>query len=883
MTTRFQGKAVQPQTQKESCGGGCCYSTSKKKESEIAANVSYFTPETFSNAGHTGVLANEQPQDLESGLSGKERVILSISGMTCTGCETKLQRTLASLTSVKNVRTSLILSRAEFDLDLSTGNASEVIKHLERTTEFKCQKISNKGSAIDVVATGGASELMNQVWPLGVLDMRLVDEDIVEITFDAKIVGARDLVKKGWNSPLQLAPPRADPSLNADGKHVRKLGFTTILSAVLTIPVLVMAWAPIPKQEIVYGSASLGLATLVQLLIAGPFYITAFKSLVFSRVVEMDLLVVLSTTTAYVYSVVSFGRVVAGQPLSTGEFFETSTLLVTLIMVGRFVASLARQKAMESISIRSIQASTAILIEETGESEIDVRLLQHGDIFKVLPDSKVPTDGTVISGSSEVDESMVTGESRPIEKYVKSAVIAGSINGAGALLIRLNRIPGDNTISAIANMVDEAKLSKPRLQELADRIASYFVPAVVGLTIITFCVWVAAGVVVEAKSGPEAVIQAITFSITVLIVSCPCAVGLAVPMVIVIATGVAAERGVIIKSASTIEVAHKATHVVFDKTGTLTEGRLIVEREVYPDSAGSIERTQALLLALLATNKHPVSAALTSKLVSTGVEPDPGVQEIKVLTGKGIEATTSSGVPLRAGNSSWLNLSSNADVRSVLFEGYTTLCFTINGSLAAVFGLQDTLRPDAATTVTQLHQRGIKVHVLSGDDESAVITVTSRLNIPKEHVRSRCTPADKQAYIQNLASSPRRSGQPTVLFCGDGTNDAIALAQATIGVHMNDTSGTDVAKSAADVVLMRPSLSGILTLIDVSKKSVRRIAFNFGWSALYNAFAILLGSGAFAALGKGGARIPPAFAGLGELVSVLPVVAAAVLMRWERV
>lgn len=834
-------------------------------------------------APNRGPALDTSPRDVETGISGSEHVILSISGMTCTGCETKLQRTLASLISVKNLRTSLLLSRAEFDLDLSSGKAHEVIKHLEKTTGFKCQKVSNKGSSVNVVTTEGGQVLIDHAWPLGVIEMTLVDKNIVNISYDAKIVGARDLVKKGWSTPLQLAPPRADPTVDAGNKHVRHVGFTTILSAILTIPVLVMAWSPIAKREIIYGSVSLVLASLVQLIIAGPFYSTALKSLVFSRVIEMDLLVVLSTSTAYVYSVVSFSYLLAGQPLSTGEFFETSTLLVTLIMVGRYVAALARQKAVESISIRSLQASTAILVEGMDESEIDARLLQHGDIFKVLPHSKVPTDGTVISGSSEVDESMVTGESKPIEKYSKSSVIAGSINGAGTLSIRLDRLPGDNTISAIANMIDEAKLSKPKLQGLADRVASYFVPVVVGLTLVTFCVWVTVGITLQVKSGSEAVVQAITFAITVLIVSCPCAVGLAVPMVIVIASGVAAERGVIIKSASTIEVAHRATHVVFDKTGTLTEGRLTVEQEIYLRTEHSIERIQALLLAALANNKHPVSVALTSALMARGVEPASGVRDIRALTGKGVTAVDSSGLILRAGNSRWLDVLSSPDVQSTLSEGNTTFCFTINGSLAGVFGLQDTLRPDAATTVAQLHQRGMAVHVISGDDDAAVRTVTSQLAIPEHRVFSRRTPADKQAYVQELQSGHRRSHQPIVIFCGDGTNDAIALAQANIGIHLNGTSGTDVAESAADVVLMRPSLSGVLTLVNVSRKSVRRIAFNFGWSAVYNTFAILLGAGAFAALHNGAVKIPPALAGLGELVSVLPVVAAAVLMTWERV
>ena len=811
--------------------------------------------------------------DPERGALGFEHVVLCISGMTCTGCETKLNRTLATLAGVTSLKTSLVLSRAEFDVELSLVTVEGVMKHLERTTEFKCERLNSNGSSLEILVPGNVSAFVNGTWPAGVTDMFPVDKDTIRVTYDPNLVGARDLVDKHWDKLARLAPIRGDPGLEAGSKHVRHVGYMTLLSAILTIPVLVMEWAPLPEREVAYGSASLGLATIVQVCIAGPFYPKALKALVFSRVIEMDLLVVLSTSAAYIFSVVSFGYLVAGKPLSTGQFFQTSTLLVTLIMVGRYVAALARQKAVESISIRSLQSSNALLVDgakASSEREIDVRLLQYGDFFKVLPDSRIPTDGTVVAGSSEVDESMVTGESLPVEKQVQSRVIAGTINGSGTLVIRLTRLPGDNTITTIAAMVDEAKLSKPKLQELADRVASYFVPVVVALTIITFIIWIAVGIAVRGKSGPAATVDAITYAITVLIVSCPCAIGLAVPMVVVIASGVAAERGVIFKSAGAIEVAYKTSHVVFDKTGTLTQGRLIVASE---HCQANEEVTLALLLGLIGDNRHPVSLAVANHLRSKGVTAAV-VSGTKSLTGKGLEAQVA-GQTLRAGNSRWLQLSSDVSVKSVLAQNHTAFCFTIDGALAAVYGLEDSLRTGAAHVVAALRKRGVSVHVVSGDDDGAVQHVAAKLNIPNGNIHARSSPADKQAYINGLLGNAAKDKKPTVIFCGDGTNDAVALAQATIGVHMNE--GSDVAQSAADVVLMRPDLLGILTIMSMSKRAVNRIRFNFGWSFFYNTFAILLAAGAFV-----NARIPPAFAGLGELVSVLPVIGAAVLLRWSR-
>ncbi|KAK3332844.1 E1-E2 ATPase-domain-containing protein [Cercophora scortea] len=836
--------------------------------------------------------------DLEKGLTyaghEKDHVILSISGMTCTGCETKLSRTLGTHPAVTNLKTSLVLSRAEFDITVAAGAASvsEVIKYLERTTEFKCERVTNKGANLElVVSRGNPAALVNSPWPDGVTEVRVVDSKTINVSFDAQIIGARDLINHGWvnSHEVSLAPPRPDQTLQAGSKHVRHIGYMTLLSAILTVPVLIMAWAPLPHHEIEYGAASLALATIVQFAIAGPFYPKALKSFIFSRIIEMDLLIVLSTSAAYIFSVVSFGYLVSGHPLATGEFFETSTLLVTLIMLGRWVSALARQKAVESISIRSLQTSAACLVTDEGEVDVDARLLQHGDVFKVSPESRIPTDGTVVSGLSEVDESMVTGEAKPVEKNVKSPVIAGSANGPGMLYVRLTRLPGDNTITAIARLVDEAKLSKPRIQDLADRVASYFVPAVVALAVITFVVWVAIGVAIRHQPGGEATIQALTYAIAVLIVSCPCAIGLAVPMVIVIATGVAAERGVVFTSAESMEMAYKTSHVVLDKTGTITEGRLSVVREWYAGNDRDV--TNALLLGLVGGIKHPVSAAVATHLKAQGVSPT-AVSGIKALTGRGVEGTaTGSGLLLQAGNSRWLNLDSDPEVQAVLAQGYTAFCFTVSGSIAAVFGLQDSIRPDAASTVQALLERGISVHILSGDDDGAVCSVGAQLNIPASNIRSRCTPVDKQVYIQKLlestgpsshSNSTTKSANPVVLFCGDGTNDAVALAQATIGVHMHNTNdgGSDIAKSAADVVLMRPHLGGILTTIDVSRKAMHRVAFNFGWSFVYNLFAVLLAAGAFVTRN---ARIPPAFAGLGELVSVLPVIAAAAMLRWSKV
>ncbi|THY24549.1 heavy metal translocatin [Aureobasidium pullulans] len=782
--------------------------------------------------------------DPEHGTSTTEHIVIGISGMTCTGCETKLKRTLGNL-PISNLKTSLVLGRAEFDLNPIMMSAADIVLHLERTTEFKCTELTTRGSELHVIPESDMKTFMRQDWPEGVTAMEKTSKSTVRICFDAKIVGARHLLQ-GLQPSAKLAPQDGDSSLSAGSKHVRHVGLTTLLSAALTIPVLILSWAPLAPRPVVYGSVSLALASLVQIVIAGPFYPNALKALFFSRIVEMDLLIVLSTSAAYIFSVVSFAYILRGNPLSTGEFFETSTLLVTLIMIGRYISALARQKAVESVAMRSLQGSKAIIVTEdpNTEVEIDVRLLHYDDVFKVMPDSRVVTDGVVISGMSETNEAMVTGESKPVEKS-----------------------PGST-----------AKLSKPKLQDIADKVASYFVPVIIALSIITFCIWIAIGIAVRGQSASEATVQAITYAITVLIVSCPCAIGLAVPMVIVIANGVAAERGVVFKSAHVVELGCKITHVIFDKTGTLTKGEPAVVAEEYLTGNPEVVRSQ--LLGLVSGIKHPVAVAIASHLVENEVD-SVQIANVRSVAGKGVEAAVSEDTTIRAGNSRWLNTEAHPRVHYLLSQGYTVFCVAIGGNLCAIFGLQDQPRPEAVTVVRTLQERGTVVSIVSGDDKKAVATTASLLGISS--FRAQCSPADKRDFLQAIANAPANGKKaPITLFVGDGANDGPALAQATIGVHISLASSTsdiasDAARAAADAVLLRPSLEGLLLLTAISKAAVRRIAFNFIWGFVYNLFAVLLAAGAFVNV-----RIPPEYAGLGELVSVVPVVVVAVMLKWVK-
>ncbi|KAG9244650.1 P-type ATPase-like protein [Calycina marina] len=806
----------------------------------------------------------------------KKHVLINIEGMDCSGCERKLWKSLAAFPELTNVKTSFLLAQAEFDFMPSKSVHHEnILSMVERKTGFKCSIWLRGGAQLDLLVEGDLSQYSDdrETRPKGVTKVLKVSKRCVQVSYLPQVVSARDLLLNPFFKGATLAPAIAPPLIASGRKNLKRTFWMTLLSVVLTIPVLGIAWGGHLKKPVLYGLICLSLATIIQVFVAMPFYINGFKSLVFSRIIDMDLLIVLSSSTAYIYSVVAFVLAIQGKDLPIHQFFETSTLLVTLIMVGRTLSAFAQQKAIESIATESLQPQTAILcgLSSQTDKEIDSRLLHYGDIIKVLPDMSVATDGIVISGESEVDESLLTGEASLIVKRPGDKVLAGSINHHSNLAVEVTRLPSENTIQSICDLIDEAKATKPKVQDLADQVASWFVPVILATTCVVFAAWVVVGMAGKGHGAAESCINAMTFAMTVLIVSCPCAIGLAVPMVVLIAGGVAARNGLVFKNAETINVARRVSHVVFDKTGTLTRGNLSVVSEKYPTGSSSLP--SSLAFALVTNSTHPVSKAIAVHFFGKRGNMVPITNFVSV-PGKGIEAIWNNQI-VRAGNPYWLQVQHHPIVKDVLSAGATVLCICIADDLVAVFGLRDDLRIDALETIHELRQRSIAVSVVSGDNEQAVRTTAAQLGIAPSEFRCRYTPEEKQQYIKSLIESRKDA---TVLFVGDGTNDAPSLAQASIGLHISE--GTDVASSAADVILMRSSLRGVITLIDLSKAYHRRVVFNFAWSFVYNLLAVLLAAGAFSVIK--GARIPPQYAGLGEVVSVVPVVVAAMGLRcWK--
>ncbi len=641
--------------------------------------------------------------------------------------------------------------------------------------------------------------------------------------------------------------------------ELRNLKILVALSMVLAVPTLIFTYFPIlpylPNNVWLFL-----LATPVQ-FVAGWRYYRGTWNAIQNRNANMDTLISVGTSAAWVYSTI----VTFTPSLFPGGdvYFDTAAVIIALILLGRLFEDLAKGKASEAIrKLMGLQPRVARVVRDDTEVEVPVEQVKVGDTVVVRPGERIPVDGEVVEGYSSVDEKMITGESIPAEKQVGDQVIGATINKSGLLKFKATKVGADTMLSQIIKLVEEAQVARAPIQRLADLVASYFVPAVIVIASVSFIIWNLLG-------------QGFTFAlgvfIAVLIIACPCALGIATPTAIMVGTGKGAENGILIKGGEYLEKAHKLDTIVFDKTGTLTKGEPSVTDAV---AFAPYDEDQVLEFAASAESgsEHPLGEAIVRAARERGLNV-PSLESFEALPGRGVAATCS-GKKVLLGNRRLMSenaisiIQAENNIRELENEGKTVMLTAIDGKLAGLIGVADTIKENSKAAVRQLRNMGLEVIMLTGDNERTAKAIAKQVGI--DRVMAEVLPADKAEAIKKLQSEGKVVG-----MVGDGINDAPALAQSDIGIAIG--SGTDVALETGGIVLIRDDLRDVVASIQLSKQTVGKIKQNLFWAFFYNVAFIPVAAGLL--YPTFGILLNPMFAAAAMAFSSVTVVTNSLLLR----
>ncbi len=629
-------------------------------------------------------------------------------------------------------------------------------------------------------------------------------------------------------------------TFTAPEKELARLKRLTLFSLGIGIPLFViglgqgLGWWLMGLEEPL-NLVFFFLATPVQ-FVAGYRFYRGFFDAIRNKSANMDVLIAIGTSAAWAYSAVVTFLPLLGVPVADkGTYYDTAVVIIGLILLGKYFEEIAKGKAGDAIrKLMDLAPRTARVVRDDHEEEILVELVQVDDLVIVRPGERIPVDGVIVGGFSAVDESMITGESIPVEKKVGDTAIGATINRTGLLRIRATRVGADTTLNQIIKLVEDAQASRAPIQRLADRVASVFVPAVVGIAAFTFFLW--------AVPLGESVAHALVFFIAVLIIACPCALGIATPAAIMVGTGKGAENGLLIKGGEYLEKAHKLTTAVFDKTGTLTKGRPSVT-DIVP--VGSISEAEILRLAASAEkgSEHPLGEAIVQAATSRGLTlEDPS--DFEAIAGQGVRAAIGEhrilignrSLMVRAG----IPVADESVLQAMESAGKTAMILAVDGRVAGVIAVADTLKVHSIEAVRSLKAMGIEVIVLTGDNRRTAEAIARQVGV--DRVIAEVLPAQKADVIRSLQNQGK-----IVAMVGDGINDAPALAQSDVGIALG--SGTDVAMEAGGIVLIKDDLRDVVASIQLSRRTVQKIRQNLFWAFFYNTALIPIAAGVLAGIG----------------------------------
>ena len=812
---------------------------------------------------------------------GESRAVLALEGMTCASCAMRIEKGLKKVPGVKDANVNLATEQATIMYNPAQTNVEQMVQKVDavsykatplilpapKLTETAPEKEAH--TTFDLEGMTCASCAMRIEKGLkkvpGVLDasVNLATEQ-ASVTYDPIRTGIEQMVQKvetvGYKAIPQAPAPQktvqereesavagatAAPLSSAfreDEQSRRKQAEITrkrnllVLGIVLTLPVVILSMFfmnRFPGENLLL----LVLTTPVWALVGWEFHRGAIKTLRHGSA-NMDTLISVGSTAAYVMSVVAtfFPQIVGGV-----TFYDTTALIVTLIFLGKYLEARARGQTNEAIKkLIGLQARTAHVLRTGQEVELPIEQVQVGDELVVRPGEKIPVDGVVLSGLSAIDESMITGESIPVEKTMGESLIGATINQRGLLHMRATKVGADTVLASIIRMVEQAQGSKDPIQRLADTIAGIFVPVVLVIAALTFVGWAIAGNITGTSAagmaaGSQPWIVAIVAAVAVLVVACPCALGLATPTAIMVGTGKGAEQGILIKGGESLERIQAVRAVLFDKTGTITKGKPELTHVI---TVGDKQADDLLHLVAAAEqgSEHPLAEAVVEGARARGLVLGTSPEHFTSITGRGLEATVE-GHAVLIGTRRLLR--ERALAYDVLEEqlaaleqaGKTTMLVAIDGEVAGLVAVADTVKEGSREAVKQLQAQGLSVWMITGDNRRAAQAIAAQVGIPAEHVLAEVLPEDKANQVKRLQEQGL-----VVAFAGDGINDAPALVQADAGIAMG--TGTDIAMEASDITLVKGNLKSVVTALALSWATMRTIRQNLFWAFAYNVILI---------------------------------------------
>jgi P-type Cu+ transporter len=806
-----------------------------------------------------------------------------VTGMTCSACASAVKRTLSKLDGVENADVNMATERVNIFLDNEVS--FDVLKSAVEKAGYGLEEIK-KAKEVTLMVEGmtcascssAVERSLKKLEGVEIASVNLATNKAT-IKYDGskvKIAELKKAVEKAGYVPKDI-----EKSLATDEDQLRKdkeskdMFQRLILSIIFSLPLLYIAMGHMFIPDIAklpaiidYHNYPLNF-TLAQLALTLPvmwagrkFFLIGFKTL-FKGSPNMDTLVAIGTGAAFIYGLYAIVAIYFGDfSFVENLYFEVAALIITLLLVGKYMEARMKGKTSEAIKkLMNLTPKTARLVKNGSEIEVSLEEVEVDDVLIVKPGERIPVDGVVTEGFSAVDESMLTGESLPVDKQPGDSIVGGSLNKNGLLTMKAKAVGESTALARIIKLVEDAQGQKAPIAAMADIVSSYFVPVVIVIAILSALVWWFVGKDIDFV---------LTIFVTVLVIACPCALGLATPTAIMVGTGKGAENGVLFKGGEALETAHHIQAIIFDKTGTLTEGKPTLT-DVIP-----YNMDKDILLRYTASaeqgSEHPLAQAIVKGATDKGIQLFP-ITKFMAVTGRGVDVTVDDKVVL-IGNRAFMDERNielhaiEADMDRLANEGKTPMLVAIDGLIKGIVAVADVVKPSSAKAVEQLKQMGIKVAMITGDNKKTAAAIGRQVGI--DLILAEVLPQDKSSEVVKL----QKQGY-SVAMVGDGINDAPALAMADIGIAIG--SGTDVAIESADVVLMKSDLMDVVTAIKLSRATIRNVKQNLFWAFIYNIAGIPLAAGVFYAFG--GPLLNPIFAGAAMAFSSVSVVTNALRLR----